>query len=727
MATAKSFGLKRGGLLLAASHLSLAALLSPSWVFSKYPALASRLTRGELSGAQVGDASPAYLLLHLALSPEAIRWLQWALAGASVILVFELLHRSAGPVAAWVGGGLLAFSQSWLVYSAVLEPDLLIAVALLVAVASLSMPHSTRSLVGAAVALGLATSLRPTAVVFAALVFARLALKRAPLGWGLFAVVVAALAPSTLLHLRVGHDVRGTMSAGQVFHQSHRPESVGFGGVFPSLLKIVEARASEGPHPPDFAHELYRQLARASDPSLMTDVDTERFWLDRAVALFRREPAAALQQELEKLVFFVVPPVGEYDIPAVQPLLGRSSGLPLRWLALLAAGALLVLRRPRAELALVWLLQWAAALVVGLAFYFHGRYAVGLVPALAGLAGLGVSLVFELRRQPKQLLVRAAAFPLPLLLLGLPAVRWADRMVERVELFDALTRRPRPGGADAWEGARAAYLEEQAALPDVFWPTAPRGAGLMADDPKTAAQAAERAVTKYGVSSPVDATLAAMLWAAAERCDEALPLAKRSSGFFWSNGDSVIDPHVVASDCLVSLGRRGEATTELEEANRLAPGRLEVLARLVAAGDTGSATDVARWEAELFELHDAGSAHYALARARRRWGDAEGSLADADWLKSHWPAAAPFADVERAISLVALRRTEEAVEAWRGSLVLHAPVHGQSALDGLVQSLNDDPASSLAHWRMRGNQERVRAILSAHPELAGPRRAQRPE
>ena len=401
---------------------------------------------------------------------------------------------------------------------------------------------------------------------------------------------------------------------------------------------------------------------------------------------------------------------------------------------MLAAGALLSLWGPLRQLALPWVLQWLAALFVALTFYFTGRYAVGLVPALAALGGLGIASLADLRREPTRLALRGLVALVPLSLLALPVVRWADRMVSRVDAFDSISRRPSPVGDDAWEQAKKSYLESQAALPDVFWPAAPRGVGLQADEPETARQAAETAVSRYGTSSPVDATLAAGLWAAAGRCDEALALARTaaSTGFRWANGDSVIDPRVIASDCLLSLGRRAEAVQELEATNRLAPGRLEVLARLLAAGDTGSATDVGRWERTLFEYHDEASAHYALARARRLWGDAEGALADATWVSEHWPDAAPFSEVERAITLVTLQRPREAVEAWQRSLALLAPVHGQATLDALVASLTqstDNPAVAalaLAHWRMRGDRARVRTILSTHPELAGPRGMLRP-
>ena len=113
-----------GPVALAAVSLLGTGLLSPGWVFGKYPNLAAALARGEATGAQVGDASPAYLLLHLLTSPLFVRWLQAGVAALTVAVLFHLLHRQAGARGAWLGAGALALAQPWLVYSAVMEPDL---------------------------------------------------------------------------------------------------------------------------------------------------------------------------------------------------------------------------------------------------------------------------------------------------------------------------------------------------------------------------------------------------------------------------------------------------------------------------------------------------------------------------------------------------------------------------------------------------------------------------
>ena len=713
-----------GSVVLASASLVATSLVSLDGVFGKYPNLAHALTLGTATADQAGDASPAYLLLHLLGSPSFVRWLQAFAAALTVVLIFRALHQQAGPLAGWIGGGALAASQQWAVYSAVLEPDLLIGAAVTTGIVLLRREAlTTRRSAISGLAVGCAVSLRPTVLLFAAFVVLWLLVTKAPrralAAWAV-TLGLASAAPSLLLSGRVGHDLRGTMSAGQVFHQSHRPESVGFGATFPSLLKVVEAQAAaSGPHPPDHAHELYRELARVNDPAVASAIDAEVFWFSRTVAFFRMEPAAATGQLFQKIVFFLVPPRGEYDIPAVKPLLARAVGIPLRWLTLLAcASVALLLISPRPAGSGPWVLHWLASLVVGLLFYFHGRYAVGLVPTLAALCGLGIARAWDERHRRWLLLVLLA----PLALLSLPSVRWADRMVERLNALELSE-----GGT--WEVARERYVQEQAAVPDVFWPTSPRGVGLGVDDPEVARRAAAQALERYGVDSPVDATLAAALLASAGDCEGALTLANTAtgSGFSWALGDRSIEPRLVASDCLVHLGRPEEALAQLEASNREHPGRLDTLARLVAAGDVGHASEVERWEAELQELHDAASVRFALAGARRRWGDPEGALADAQWLQERWPAAAPFAEHERSLCLVALQRPEAALDAWTKALPVRAGLHEQALLDPLVVALEANAAGheqvaalAIMHWRKQGQRERVRALLSAFPNLGAP-------
>jgi len=670
--------------------------------------------------------------LHLLTSPDFVRWLQAGAAAGTVAVLFLALHRQAGALAAWLGAGTLALAQSWLIYSAVMEPDCLIGCAVTLCLSSLPLPATPgegrgEGPIRSGVALGLAISLRPTSLLLAGLLLAFLALKRTPPRVLVAFAVSAALAgalPSLLLRAKFGSELSATMSAGQVFHQSHRPEAAGFGATFPALLKIVEAQEmASGPHPPDFAHELYRELAKVSEPQRLDAPAAEAFWAQKTFAFFRLEPVGAIGQLLHKAVFFLAPPSIESDIPAVQPLLRRAPGLPLRWLAMLGAGSLVLLLLRRSRPALPWALQWLASFGVALLFYFHGRYAVGLVPSLAALCGLGLAAAWEAVRANSRTGLDFArserwwpgvALLSPLLLLGLPFVRWNDRMGERLSALQS--------EAPSAEQARQRYLDEQAALPDVFWPTSPHGIGVGFDDEALARAAAELAASRYGTSGPVDATLAAALWAQAGQCDTALALLEpvEDSGFTWGLGDSSIDPLLVASDCALTLGRPADALERLERTNREHPGRVEVLARLVAAADVGQPTEVERWEKELESLHDDATVHFVRARARLRWGDPQGALADADWLVAHWPRATPFAEHLRGLALLDLHQDQLALEAWAKTVPVRAALPGQARFDGLVAALTADPSTdarvkalAAVHWKKRGDKDRLEALKTA--------------
>ena len=131
----------------------------------------------------------------------------------------------------------------------------------------------------------------------------------------------------------------------------------------------------------------------------------------------------------------------------------------------------------------------------------------------------------------------------------------------------------------------------------------------------------------------------------------------------------------------------------------------------------GQPTAVEHWEAELEALHDSASVHFALARARRHWGDPQGALADADWLRTHWPLATPFAEHERALALLDLHQPGAALEAWARTLVIRAGLHEDARFDPLVTAMveaapGDARVVELAvmHWRRRGHLDRAAAL-----------------
>jgi 4-amino-4-deoxy-L-arabinose transferase-like glycosyltransferase len=732
------------GLLgLATGSAALSIVLHPGWTFAKYPNLAAELLRGTLTPAQVGDASPGYLLLHLLLPAQGVRWLQALAAAATVVLAFLVADRVRGRVAAWVAGAALALAGPWLVYGSVLEPDLAIGALDAAAVAFLVVPRG-RALLWSALAgasLGLSFALRPSAAVLAVAVLGWLLLdRRVAAGRGRTASALSCAAafglcaflPVAALHARARQEWRSTMSVGQVFHQGHRPESSGLGANYPTLLALAALQSAARPgHAPDLHHELYRRFAGAAEGAPLSAAAAERYWIDRALTFAAREPWAFARQLGRKLVFVFAAPDHDADIPTVEAAgqSARFGGIPMRWLALGGlAGLLLSLRGGRAQrLVVLWV---ASYLLVYLVFYYQSRYGLAILPAWCVLCGAAVAEAWEARRSGRRLALAAAALGAPLLLLAPGWVRNEGRLLARAALVPAQSQAGSLRAQGRWSEALDRFVEEQAALPDHVWPSSPHGYGLQVDSPAQALRAAERARARFGVGTPTDAYLLAVLYAHAGRCDLALPLARLASesGFHGAIADTSLDPDLLASDCLLAQGDRDGALDGIERSLARWPGTLDGLVRAVAAGEARPGTtgpEVALREAELLALHDPASAHYGLARARRRWGAALRAIADAEWIRLRVPEAAPLADFEQALSYLDLGRSGDALRAYARSLSSGLAMHEADRFDhpvrDLVRSLPDDPAAirvALAHWSARGDLDEIRALLRRHPGLA---------
>jgi len=731
--------------LLAVAVASSAASLAqfPEWMFGKYPNLAAQLVRGQLGPADVADASPAYLLAVLAAGPTFLRWAQAIGGGVAVLLVHSVAARASGRVAAWIAAVLLAASQPWLLYGAVLEPDHAIAVLGVVAVAALSLGSRSaiRADAVAGAALGLSFALRPAAAPFALLAGGWLLVDRrrdradgtgrsarAHAAGYAVAFVIAAASPVLALYAVAHQDWTTTMSAGQVFDLGHRPEGTGIGATFPTFLKMTEMLDAQRPdHRPDRAHDLSRTFAAASASMPLTPAAAERYWFGKGLAFARLEPWAFLRQLARKLIFTIAPPAGDADVPDVFEAVrtARFPAFPLRLATVAGAGGLLlaVRRRGVPRLLVLWVLAYE---VVYLTFYFQERYALATLPAWCALAGLAVETLWQARRS-RRLLPSCAVAAVPSLLLAVPFVRAEARLRERQLLVPLASPAQALRAQGRWEDALQRTLEEQAALPDAVLPFSRHGYGSAVGEPERWLLVAERASATFGAASPVDAALLAVQYASAGRCDLALPLAEEAAGhgFRSAIADASLDPDLLAADCLRELGRSDDAFGRIRRSLARAPGTLDGLSRAVAAATAVGDPGRERWTAEIWELHDPVTAHYALARARRSWGDAAGALTDADWIATRIPDARPLAEFERALALLDLGRTTEALQAYAQSLSVPFYLFGTSRFDAPVRALTAASPDAravtllaLSHWMRQGNREELRALLRKHPELA---------
>lgn len=722
-----------------AAHVGLALDISPGWIFAKYPGMVAGFRAGRIGSEKLTDVSPGYFLLNLFVPPNGLRWVQLGLSCLTILGVYFLARR-AHPKAGLVAASALALAQPWLIYNAVLEPDLAIAFFNVAAMLCLTSTAPTPLLhILGGLSFGLSFALRPTALALAglAMLWAAWQFKpwrprraRAGLIW-IATFAAGAVAPLIALHAAANHEWRSTMTAGQVLNQGHRPEGVGVGYTYPILLKLVDiATVAPDERTPDYAHELFRRFARIGSEKELTSSEAELYWLDKALAFAREEPAAFVSQIARKWFFTVAASGKDVDILTVRQVTqGRAfSGIASRWLALGGlAGLILCFRRGR-----VWslLALWVAAYqIIFIVFFYETRYAVALLPAWACLVGCAVAKLFQTSwTSPRQALSAGMATLAPMLFLMPGFVRAQDRLDDRSTLVPAVSPLVQLRATGQWDIAETQFIEEQALFPDTLAPWSSRGYGLAASSPELAMKAAERSRERFGAATGADAFLLAALYRHAGRCDLALPLLDHAAdeGFrsALEDTDVSLDPDLLASDCLLEQGQREAAHRRIHKSLEHWPGTIDGLARDVAAEqDLGGDPESA--QAKLFRLHDAASAHYALARARRSWGDPAGGLTDAEWLREHVTSGIAIAELERSLCLLKLGRPGEALQAYAKTLSVPWYLYGSEQLNDLVQkmaqALPDNPTANrvaLAHWMRVGDREAIRALLRRHPEYS---------
>jgi hypothetical protein len=657
--------------------------LLPGWMFSKYPDSARMLLARSMPAEQGADFSPLYLLLNVVLSPTVLRVAQSLVGAVGLAAVYVVGARLLSPAVGLLAAGLLAVTEPVLLYEATLEPDLLVMVLNLGALALLAhaRPHfGVRWGVGAGLLLGLSGATRPTGLLIlgVALVWMQWELRGAPRrsrlisGAALLAAgVFAAWLPAQVVRATVGSHLGATMSAGAVLHMANRPEGTGLGAHPPLLVKQYEAQL-RSPDRPDHAHSLYRQFARAEQGEELSPLRTELFWMGKTLNFALEEPATFLGLMGRKLAFFLFGPDG-HDIVEVRRAESRLGGLPLlsaQVLGLLGLAGLLaaLVRRERVGLIAGYLVA-STALVAG--FYVVSRYRLGALPAWALLAAALAVAAFHARRTPRQL-VGLGALAVPVLALPylFPFLKDAAQLQARSDAVSeqgaALSVALRSGRLDE---ATRAFEQLQAANP--FTVLARPLRGVPFESPKLASRSAALAVERFGVDTPLGLFFAAELARRAGHCEQALEAARAAAdaGYRGAFYDMSLDPGLVAAECLLTQGDRPGALKEAEASLERRGGTLDVLAFAAAAAESlpEAAESRQRWETKLFALHDRLSAHHARGHARLRWGNFAGALEDANAVLAAIPDLA-VTHYLRAAALAGLGRNAEAVEAYARAL-----------------------------------------------------------
>jgi Dolichyl-phosphate-mannose-protein mannosyltransferase len=699
-------------------------------MFSKYPDFAQLLLQSRLQPEEGGDISPLYLLVNLSLSPEFLRVLQSILGSLALVAVFLIGRTLFGRVAGWVALALAALAAPLLLYEATLEPDLLILVANVGALALLVVgnprEHPRVAYLAGAI-LGLSSALRPSNLLLVLVAVLWLGWTARALGWrriirtagGMLACgVVMLMLPLGLLRASVGQQLTATMSVGEMLHICNRPEGNGIGYQSPSLVKLVEQQVRSRERPDPF-HAIYRRFARAAEGPQLSPLGCERYWVNRTTAFIHHEPLAWLRLVGAKFLVFLAGP-DAHDVAEVRQ---AEQSLPVPPLAsfrfLTAAGlaglAACALRRRPVRMLGPYLL---AILAVSLVFCVTSRYALMVLPVWCALAGAFVAGVGQNLRRPRELVSSGLALLVPLAISFGPGLRASTRVVERGGLAGAAaTEMEHAVRAGHLKEAEDAFTRAQAAQP--LLRLSRDLSSVPFERPELARASAAQSEQRFGVASGADSYFQAKLLALGGECERGLPLADRSAqqGFFAAVWDVSLDADLLAAECLLSQGNAPAARERVTRSLQHRPGTLTGLAWATAADRSVGRRDGSA-ERELRALHDPLSAGYALSQALLSWGDAAGALEETDRVLAALPEAGVVRYV-RARSLLALSRNGEALDEYQRALAAF-PAHGYETkpFDAAIAEARTANPSSPAVLALAAEHEKRAGRLTESREAA---------
>lgn len=621
-------GRNRGALALLIAALALLVNVAvvrqlPEPTFLKYPVAAEQWQDGTLGRERLVDFSPLYLGLHLAArglpGPEAaVHVLQVALASLAAALAFVLLAGRLSPRLAVAGAALFVFDRQLLVYTHVLEPELLLVTLLLVLLVLVDERRPPRLLVAGLVA-GLALATRPTLLPVVLAVPFHLLLRdrgetpapRLARRIGAFLLPVAgALAVLVACGVRAGGDWRTpVMNPGTVFFEGNNPLSHGTSAVYPPLVRALNLQPTEEP---DAAHRFYREVARGASGEALSIRQVNAYWQGLAVGFLADEPGLALRRLGGKLANAFNQ--GRLHDVASAWLYDRALRLPSTPFAVLAALALVGLlaeaRRWRGSL-LLYVLTFSQ-LAVMLAFYVSSRQRLTILPGLVYFAAVGLE---RLGRGRSRLLVALVVLLALSLLPPTHELREEDYALHGELALHNVFEELRPRFADeppAWHTATVA-----AALAHAAWRFDDMRPSFVSQEE---APLIERLYAKVPAATdprPEARFDRALVAFRTGRLEEAADLLRALAAEGYAPYRQGLAPTVEVYRGHVALagGARDAAVAAYRRALLEAPGEPRALAALAVL------TGEARYRRRLERYWSALDADYQLGRAYLRQGD----------------------------------------------------------------------------------------------------------
>ncbi len=394
------------------------AFLTEPLIFYKYPYFAQIIAQGGDPGERILDLSPLYLYLHVIFYKlygpnwEVLAIFQIFLGSLSCLLVFFIGEKIFGRTTGLIAALILIFYANLTLLELTLEPEALaIFLNSLIVFFLLQIKEETSSgraswkwmVAGFLIGLAIITKpngllILPLAIIFNWLFSPSPYFKLKSTLLMLLGVAVI-LGPITFRNYYKFNDfILVTADSGKVFFHGNGPGATGMERADLPQQGFVEETQEE----PDYAHALFRKVARNLSGQNLKPSECSRFWWNQALAYMKKNPQEALLLELKKAVFFF----GNYeihDIDSVYNYYRKIRSWPFLPFGVISSLSILGmwLARPKFRKTFLFYGMAAVYLLTVLIFFAASRYRLPAVPFLSLFAAYAVTSFISWGKEKK--------------------------------------------------------------------------------------------------------------------------------------------------------------------------------------------------------------------------------------------------------------------------------------------------------------------------------------
>ncbi|MDI6755360.1 MAG: tetratricopeptide repeat protein [Thermodesulfobacteriota bacterium] len=408
--------------------LLIFSLVTEPIIFYKYPYFAERISNGMDIGERILDLSPFYLYANVLLfniygeNWEALALLQIFLGSLNCLFIYLIGEKIYGKAVGFVAALFLLLYGNLTLIELSLEPEVFVLLFnSLIIFFLIQSKEATAAgkevwrwfIIG--LLIGLAAITKPNALFFMPLAVLwnwwespsyRFRIKSTFL---LLIGVAVLVSPITLRNYFKFQDfILITADSGKVFYHGNGPGATGMERADLPEQGFTE----EGYVEPDYAHTLFRKVARNLTGRSLKPSDCANFWFNRALDHIRANPFSAFTLEIKKFFFFF----GNYevhDIDSTYKYYRIIQNWPLLPFGIISSLGILGmgLALPRFRQAFLLYSMVGIYLFSVLVFFAASRYRLPAVPFLATFAAYALVSIFSQWREKqfKKLLIYSGA------------------------------------------------------------------------------------------------------------------------------------------------------------------------------------------------------------------------------------------------------------------------------------------------------------------------------